>query len=69
VGYPDSAENIYQVMPANGFQQAIPLQAGKHHILMEYRPEAFVIGAWISGISWLLFIGCFFLTVPLSRRR
>jgi hypothetical protein len=69
VGYPDSTENIYQVMPANGFQRAIPLQAGKHHILMEYRPEAFVIGAWISGISWLLFMGCFFLTVPLSRRR
>ncbi len=67
-GYPDSSENVYKVMPANGFQKAIPLQAGKHHILMEYRPEAFVIGAWISGISWVLFLGFFFLTVPLSRR-
>jgi hypothetical protein len=68
-GYPDSAESSYQVMPANGFQRAIPLQAGKHHILMEYRPDAFVIGAWISGISWALFMGCFFLMGPLSRRR
>lgn len=69
IGYPDSVENVYQVMPANGFQRAIPLQAGKHHILMEYRPDTFVIGAWISGISWALFAGCFFLMVPLSRRR
>jgi uncharacterized membrane protein YfhO len=67
-GYPDTAENSYQVIPANGFQKAIPLEAGKHHILMEYRPDAFVIGAWISGISWVLFLGFFFLTIPLSRR-
>ncbi|HXL74039.1 MAG TPA: hypothetical protein VN963_10500, partial [bacterium] len=52
-GYPDSMENSYTLMPANGFQRAIPLQAGKHHILMEYRPVSFVIGCWISWVSWL----------------
>jgi hypothetical protein len=67
IGYPNSSENSYQVIPANGFQKAIPLEAGKHHILMEYQPNVFIIGAWISGISWVVFLGFFFLTVPLSR--
>jgi len=66
--YPESAQKKYQVLPANGFMRAIPLQAGKHHFLLEYRPTAFVIGSWISWVSWVLFIGFFFLTVPLSRR-
>ena len=61
-GYPDSAEYFYTVMPANGFQRAIPLLAGKHHILLEYLPTVFVIGKWISIIAWI----CFVILVGLS---
>jgi hypothetical protein len=61
-------EEPYEVIPANGFMRAIPLEAGSHHILLQYKPTAFVIGAWISGISWVVFLGFFFLTVLLSRR-
>jgi hypothetical protein len=68
MGYPDSAESSYSVMPANGFQRAIPLLAGKHHILMEYRPDGFVIGTWISEVSWILFIGFLILAVFCRRR-
>jgi hypothetical protein len=50
------AQASYQVMPANGFQRAIPLAAGSHHFYLEYRPAAFVVGKWISFFSWSAFI-------------
>lgn len=65
---PGSSQEDYRILPADGFMRAIPLQAGNHHILLEYRPAMFMLGCWISGISWVLFIGCFFLTVFLGRR-
>jgi len=43
----------YRIMPANYTLMAIPLTAGKHHFRVYYRPVQFVIGAWISGISWI----------------
>jgi hypothetical protein len=49
------AQSSYQVMPANGFQLAVPLGAGSHHFYLEYRPTAFVIGKWISILAWLAF--------------
>jgi len=64
----DSTQKDYSVLPVNGFQIGVPLQAGVHHFYLEYRPAAFVIGAWISWIAWVLFIGCFFVTIPMSRR-
>jgi len=39
---------IYQVMPADGCLRAIPLAAGRHHFLLEYRPRAVMAGTWIS---------------------
>jgi len=50
----------YAVLPANGFQRAIPLPAGTHHFLLEYRPLGFLFGCWVSLISWALFLpACF----------
>jgi len=57
-------QNQYQVMPVNGFQRAIPLSAGHHHFFMEYRPEFFNFGKWISIVSWI----CFFALFVLKRR-
>jgi hypothetical protein len=51
-----SAQTTYSVIPAYGFLRAIPLMAGEHHILLEYRPTAFVIGKWISLFSWLVLL-------------
>ncbi len=59
----------YRVLPANGFQRAIPLQAGEHHFLLQYQPPHFMLGCWISWFSWFLFFACLFATVPLSGRR
>jgi hypothetical protein len=49
-----SAQSSYSVMPAYGFLRGIPLEAGEHHILLEYRPTAFVIGKWVSVFAWLV---------------
>ncbi len=48
-----SAQAAYSVMPAYGFLRGIPLEAGEHHLLLEYQPTAFVIGKWISIFAWL----------------
>lgn len=69
IGYPDSAQKNYSVLPVNGFMRGIPLPAGIHHILLEYQPAAFVVGCWISWISWFIFIGFFFLSLPLTQPR
>jgi hypothetical protein len=52
---PTPQEN-YQVVPADWAFQAIPLTAGQHHLLVEYRPTAFVLGKWISILSVLGYI-------------
>ncbi len=53
--FPNSQSKSYEVMPANGFQIAIPLEAGFHHFLLNYQPMLFTVGLWISSISWVLF--------------
>ena len=43
----------YQVMPANYALRAIPLDAGRHRLRLEYAPAAFRIGLIISALAWL----------------
>jgi hypothetical protein len=43
----------YEVMPANYALRAIPLDAGKHHLRLEYAPAAFRIGLIVSALAWL----------------
>lgn len=50
-GLEGSSQQEYSVMPANYVLRAIPLQAGKHKIRLEYSPSAFHIGKWISIIA------------------
>jgi len=53
---PSPQEN-YAVLPADWALQAIPLTAGKHHLLIEYRPTAFVAGKWLSILSLVGYLG------------
>jgi len=48
---PGSCQKSYQLMPANYVLRAVPLEAGRHRFRIEYRPQAFRIGLWISIIS------------------
>jgi hypothetical protein len=54
-GLPESGPYQYQVMPGNYFLTAIPLKAGKHHFLLEYRPTIFEIGKWVSIFFCILY--------------
>lgn len=60
-----SSQARYQVLPADYCLRAIPLAAGHHRILLEYRPTAFIVGAWVSGVSLAL---CAVLAAWLWRR-
>jgi hypothetical protein len=51
-----SPQDHYDVLPADWAMQAIPLLAGKHHLRLEFRPAAFVLGKWISILSLLGYI-------------
>lgn len=51
-----SIQKDYQIMPANYTLLAIPLQAGEHHLRLEYRPAAFLIGRWISSAALFIYI-------------
>jgi len=63
----NGAQREYSVLPANWALRAIPLQAGKHKIRLEYLPRAFVLGKWISLISLLCFVAA--LTFAFKRTR
>ncbi len=54
---PGSAQDSYELIPADYILRGIPLAAGEHRLRIEYRPRAFVVGAWVSAGSLLLFLG------------
>ena len=62
----DGDQTRYQVLPADYCLRGIPLDKGHHKILLEYRPLAYVVGKWVSLVSWGLFIAGLF---ACARRR
>lgn len=58
-GLAGSSQQKYSVLPANWVLRAIPLQAGKHVIRLEYLPRVFNIGKWISLFSLLCYFAAF----------
>ena len=51
-----SAQSHYEILPANYCLRAIPLQAGRHRLRVEYSPVGFRAGAWVSLASVALFL-------------
>ena len=51
-----SVQSRYTVLPANWCLRAVPLAAGRHNFRLEYLPNAFVFGKWVSVISWVFFL-------------
>jgi hypothetical protein len=49
----ESAQALYEIMPADYILKAIPLSAGRHHILVEYVPGGFRLGIGVSVVAWL----------------
>jgi hypothetical protein len=65
----DSAQQQYQVLPANYVLRAIPLAAGKHHLRLEYSPPAIRIGKWISVAAVIIYLICLTWYLLLIYRR
>lgn len=56
VAMPASSQKHYTVMPANYTLMAIPLSSGEHHLRLEYKPRAFVVGLWISLSALMIYL-------------
>ncbi len=52
-----SAQEHYDLLPANYILRAVPLSAGNHRLRIEYAPLGYRIGKWISLVSLVLFAG------------
>jgi len=52
----DNPKEKYEIIPADYIYKAISINEGKHKIRIEYNPKSFVIGLWISIISWIIYI-------------
>ena len=63
-----SAQQHYELMPANYALRAIPLTAGRHGLVVEYNPGYFQVGALISALSLVLWF-CVLLWLVRTGRR
>jgi len=48
-------QSRYEILPANWMLRAVPLQAGKHHFVMEYSPWQWRAGKWVTMVSLLIY--------------
>ncbi len=55
-----STQNTYEILPANHTLMAIPLQAGAHHLRIQYLPTAFRVGKWVSIVAWIGYCAAIF---------
>ncbi len=65
----DSAQQRYEIMPANYILRGIPLSAGHHHLRVEYAPRSFRAGLWTSAAAWLLLVASSVVVAARLRRR
>jgi hypothetical protein len=56
-GVHDGVERTYEVVPANHTLRAVVLEAGKHRIEMTYRPAAWGVGIWVTGVAVCVWLG------------
>jgi len=52
----DNPKQEYKVICADYLYKAISVDKGHHRIRIEYKPVSFIVGLWISIISWIVFL-------------
>jgi len=62
-----TAQKPYQVLPGDYTIRAVPLAAGHHHFQLEYLPQAYVRGKWLTLTSLLLFLPVVFYFLQKNR--
>ncbi len=55
VGFPDSVQRDYQLLPGNYVLRAIPLAAGVHHLRVEYAPRGYRYGLAASAAGGVVY--------------
>jgi hypothetical protein len=65
---PGSAQQSYQVMPADYILRVVPLMAGHHRLRLVYSPYGVISGISISVGAWLLWTVLFYF-VPFSTKK
>jgi hypothetical protein len=63
-----SHQDRYTVMPADYTLMAIPLSAGKHLLRLDYAPDGYVIGRWISLGAIGAYLACVAMLWRVRRR-
>jgi hypothetical protein len=67
-----------RVFEANTVARAVPVPAGRSHVVLEFRPRGLVAGLWVSAAGLLGIVACFFvgrrgrssvITAPDRRKR
>jgi hypothetical protein len=62
-------QDEYRILPANHILRAVPLAAGRHHIMMEYRAPGLPAGAWIIILTLLAWVIGLLKTIKQSNHR
>jgi uncharacterized membrane protein YfhO len=57
-----------ELLRANYTFMALPLDTGEHHVVLNYRPVSFMVGAAVSGLSVLAMIGIAMAALRLRNR-
>ncbi len=52
----ENPKEKYKIICADYIYKAISINQGNHKIRFEYKPLSFIIGMWISIISWIIFM-------------
>lgn len=55
----DYSKEKYEIICADYIYKAISINEGNHKIRIEYKPLSFIIGMWVSTVSWIIFISFF----------
>ena len=64
----DNPKQEYDVICADYLYKAISVDKGHHKIRIEYKPLSFIVGLWISIISWVIFL-FFFIVVYIRKSK
>jgi hypothetical protein len=60
-------QSRYEILPANWMLRAVPLEAGRHHFIMEYSPWQYRVGRWVTLIASIIFVfACVWTWWPVS---
>lgn len=63
----DNPKEKYEIICADYIYKAISINEGNHKIRIEYKPLSFIVGIWVSIVSWIIFI-VFFIFFYIKRK-